>query len=202
MSPKLVRFLTTYLLPALAGSGCGSARVLVVPRPRKKQSPAYTLRRSVRFGSSASVRLVVSPALLVAGVRAHVERLRGRHRSRGALELADGVLVHRAHELDAGLDVFEPWGVSTGRSGRERRRERKKNIVTIACSSSSRGRRRRLAFRTCVDDAGGAQRGHLGLEGLAEALEALHALVLRGHPRPADGHGGVARLEDLSLIHI
>jgi hypothetical protein len=104
----------------------------VVPRPRKKQSPAYTLRRSVRFGSSASVRLVVSPALLFAGVRAHVERLRGRHRSRGALELADGVLVHRAHELDAGLDVFEPWAASTGRSGRERRRETK-NIVKTAC---------------------------------------------------------------------
>ena len=113
-SPKSV---LTHLLPALAGSGCGSARVLVVPRPRKKQSPAYTLRRSVRFGSSASVRLVVSPALLVAGVRAHVERLRGRHRPRGALELADGVLVHRAHELDAGLDVFEPWGASTGTVG-------------------------------------------------------------------------------------
>ena len=82
-----------------------------------REKASLELRRIVRFGSSASVRLVVSPALLVAGVRAHVERLRGRHRSRGALELADGVLFHRAHELDAGLDVFEPWGASTGTVG-------------------------------------------------------------------------------------
>ena len=55
-----LRRIATYLLPALAGSGCGSARVLVVPRPRKMSNiPTSSTRacpREERFGEVLSKR--------------------------------------------------------------------------------------------------------------------------------------------------